>query len=277
MGRRYRARRLRAVIKSRAWIAVCIGVACGGLDRGRPGESVSATPPTDDGGAPTLCDAAQHVALGPIEDFELGAAANGWFANNDVCAACQGLVAASAELDACRAACVASQSPHSFDAPLPAERIAPARCGSSYAIHCRTAALSGWGGNLGARFSPPLDGHLWTGISFWARRGASGRNALRVELSDRSTDEESAGRDGAATCAPNPSPDVLETGCDKYGAHIVLDEDWHLFLLPFAELDQAGWGKPAPVLDLTALWSLRYSYGPGTWDYWLDDVALYRD
>jgi hypothetical protein len=249
-----------------------------------------------------LCGAADGIELQPIEDFELGAAGGGWYTNNDVCEDCQpiideldevqtrlSLAPADAQalsqrqeilatLAACRTACQATQTPTIFDKPLPADRIPNGgRCGSRYALHTHTLQpLSGWGGNLGLSFTPPADASQWTGLAFWARIGPGSRNAVRVELVDKNTDQKLLNPDGEPVCLPNVGPDDLSQGCDKFGAWAVMDHDWRLFLLPFSQLRQAGWGKRAPSLEVGALRGLSFTFGPGSWDLWIDDVALYR-
>ena len=278
------------------WLS--LSLACGG--DARPQVNPDASFPPDPGSGPFLCSVADGFEFSSIEDFELGAAGNGWFTNNDVCATCQPLVDDLADVQAllagspadktllaeqqadldtlapCREKCAASQQPCTFDKPLPAERMPRGRCQSWWALHGRTQRLGGWGGNYGVRFTPPRDAHEFKGIAFWGRAAPGSRNAVRVELADKYTDEKYVGPDGGPICNPSSTLDSLTTGCDKFGGYAVLGDDWQLVLIPFDELRQAGWGRKAPDLDLAALRYLSFTFGPGSWDLWIDDVAFYR-
>jgi hypothetical protein len=282
-------------------VALLFCLACVDSRTGRPQTLASVPAQPDPGSGPFLCSVADGLELRSIEDFELGAAGAGWFTNNNVCESCQPIIddlndvvaqlaafpadqtllakrgSLLDELAPCRTACQASQQPSIFDKPLPAERIPwGARCGSFWALHARTAQLTGWGGNLAVRFTPPFDAHDYKGIALWGRVAPGSRNSLRVELADRYTDDKFLLPDGTSACNATATLDSLPTGCDRFGGYAVLDADWRLFLIPFVELRQAGWGKRAPGLDLAALRTLSFTWGPGTWDIWIDDVAFYR-
>jgi hypothetical protein len=55
-----------------------------------------------------------------------------------------------------------------------------------------------------------------------------------------------------------------------------MTENWKLFVLPFEEMRQGGWGKQRPQPDLTAIVSIQINFTVGTWDFWIDDIAFYR-
>ena len=283
---------------------------CGGEDRGRPTRKPAPEPGSDPGSGPVQCELDPSLEFLLVDDFELAAAGGSWFTNNEVCEPCQlvlnqisdanraiavcagsqlpecqdpervALIARKPELvaalDRCKPPCVASQNPSLFDKPLPAEAIAGGRCGSRFALHVRGGPFVDGGGSVGFTFAGPFDASGFDGIAFWARRGPLGRNALRIEVSERHTEQKYDKGDGKPICEPEVTDDDTSRGCDKFGGYAVTSDDWRPFLLPFAELRQAGWGLQAPFLDVWGLMSLSFRYDAGDWDFWIDDVALYR-
>ncbi len=180
----------------------------------------------------------------------------------------------------CRENCVSSQRPTIFDKPLPAEPIADSgRCNSRYALHLVAPKLTDWGANIGTPFTVPLDAGDWEGISFWARRAPFSRGTVRVELADRFTDGAFVGDEGQETgpyCDPHHTLDNLSEGCDRFGCFALVSTDWRFFKLPFEAFRQAGWGQPAPYLDTSGLRSVTFLFPAGSWDIWMDNVAVYR-
>jgi hypothetical protein len=188
---------------------------------------------------------------------------------------------------ACHDECAATEWPTPvWTKPLPASRIPDGgRCGSRYALNVKTVPLIKWGGTIGLRFGPPLDGSDWDGIAFWARVGAGdgspdrrvdmSRTPVRVEVSDRHTDEKFDEGEGPY-CDPLHTDDNTEVGCDKFGIAIQLGPDWQFYTLAFDELRQKGWGKQAPYFDVWGIRSMAFQFERGTWDLWIDDVRLYR-
>jgi len=92
-------------------------------------------------------------------------------------------------------------------------------------------------------------------------------------VSDRHTDDSNQ----ACECNPNTNQNDTTDGCDKFGSYIVLDDTWRPYLVPFNEMQQGGWGKPAPNgLDTHGLFSIAIDYGRAAWDLWIDDIGFYR-
>lgn len=278
-----------------------------------PGVPAYYAAPVESAASSLTCTERPDIELQVIEDFELGAA-GGWYLSNDVCAVCQELVNEAdairnageagaraeelmqlqAELEACRPSCLAvAQSPYYFDNPPVAEPIPGGRCNSRYAMHVKGGPFLDWGGNMGLSFSPALnvtdadvvdqqtgeqrEGQNLQGITFWGRLGGSSNNNLRVEVGEMHTEQAyTGGPDNGPICTPDTTDDNSELGCDKFGAIAQLRADWQQFLIPFAEMRQAGWGMRAERFDLTGLLSLSIFYAQGTWDFWLDDLAFYR-
>ncbi len=193
-------------------------------------------------------------------------------------------------LNACRQECLDIQpSPPFLADQLPASKIPDGgRCGSLYALNIQAGPFANWGGNVGTRFSQPVNATVYDGIAVWMRTGPGYSNSPRITLSDMYTDSQynmSPPDGGVAYCNPNPNCAVqtaqgnancYNVGCDTFGAYSAVIEDWRLFVLPFSEMRQGGWGKMRPFLDLSQLLSIQISYPVGTWDLWVDDIAFYR-
>ena len=180
------------------------------------------------------------------------------------------------QLPKCREMCAVTQTPLPvFAKPVPATEIpGGGRCGSRFAVNVKAGPLTDWGGTIGWRWAD-LDAGDWEGICFWARVGTGSGTAFRVELSERHSDEKFDEGDGPI-CNPDHTDDTDETGCDKFGTHFLLDNDWQFFAFPFDELRQKGWGKQAPYFDIWGLRGGAFQFERGAWDIWVDDVAIYR-
>jgi hypothetical protein len=184
-----------------------------------------------------------------------------------------------AQMDSCRTTCEATQIPTPvFIKPVPATYMPDGRCGSYYAVNILAGPLTDWGGTLGTNFGPPLNGAEWDGISFWARVGTGSRTPVRVELSDKHTDEkyQDSDNDGRPICNPDKTEDTVRTGCDKFGINFQLTPDWKLYRVPFEEVRQKGWGMRAPYFDVGAIRGMSILFERGEWNLWVDDIALYR-
>jgi hypothetical protein len=202
-------------------------------------------------------------------------------------------------LDSCQQDCLSIQPSPSFLAdqlpasPIPSSTASPGgppgRCGSLYALHVLAGPFDNWGGNIGTRFSVPVNALQkgYDGVAVWMRTAPGFANAARITLSDEFTDSQTNMSLPAAqrACDPNPNcagqaaqgnSNCYNVGCDPFGAYIPMTENWRLFLLSFDEMRQGGWGKQRPGLDLSNLLSIQISYPVGTWDYWIDDIAFYR-
>jgi hypothetical protein len=74
---------------------------------------------------------------------------------------------------------------------------------------------------------------------------------------------------------PNPYDGNQSCG-DSWVSPVTLTTDWRLYLVPFTQMAQQGFGKKFPRLDLTAATMLRLMWDVGWVDYWVDDVGFYR-
>ena len=67
--------------------------------------------------------------------------------------------------------------------------------------------------------------------------------------------------------------------CDPFGAAVLMTEEWRFVKLPFAHLQQKGFGVPAPSghVDPSALLGMQFGLAAGNWDLWLDDIAFFKE
>ena len=121
---------------------------------------------------------------------------------------------------------------------------------------------------LGCHAADDLSG--WEGVVFWGRVGPGSESSLRLRASDAYTD------DKACHCNPYTSQNDASDGCDKFGQFFALDNNFRAVFVRFDEMQQGGWGLPRPSLDTRDIFEIGFEYGAGTWDLWLDDLALFR-
>ncbi len=109
---------------------------------------------------------------------------------------------------------------------------------------------------------------------------------IEYDYFDTPGDEQSWCNKRLFSCNPD-SVREDRNGCDKYGANRSMSGDWQFFTIDFSVMRQSGWGmavteppmdpKGLPAeLDKSQLRSLNFLWTTGTWDVWIDDIALYR-
>jgi hypothetical protein len=149
---------------------------------------------------------------------------------------------------------------------------APAALGS-YAMHVTATGFTGWGSGLGVDFragKKPYDASLMSGVRFWARVGDNKNTRHRVQLADGTTDKL------GGKCNPATTAVEGEKCEDHFGKNMIFTTTWTLYVLPFAELTQLGWGKSAAALDKTTLYGLQVTAKPKLdVDLWLDQVEFF--
>lgn len=74
---------------------------------------------------------------------------------------------------------------------------------------------------------------------------------------------------------PPPAPPAELCG-DHWQIAVDLGTDWKFYKVPFTSLLQQGFAKKSEHLDLTAVSVVKFTWGAGWIDYWLDNVAFYR-
>jgi hypothetical protein len=142
--------------------------------------------------------------------------------------------------------------------------------GSRYAARLAYAGFSTWGAGMGFNLNDPGDGAggsnkhqynagAYTGLTFFAK--AASPMKLRVNMPDGDTD---------------PAGGKCTTGCsDDFGGDLSLTADWQPFTIEFAAATQVGWsGVTLPAIDPSSLYAVHFQAGPGSFDFWIDDVAF---
>jgi hypothetical protein len=286
---------------------------CGGADRGRP-----EAPVTVEAGAGDPCTAATGLEFQNIADFEgdvaqcdpaiaPGVMAQCFYLNYDVanspraCDATKDKPCALASGERASSDYCLSLDPSQGGHLTNSKMDGPNRCGTSArALHFRGVNIAtcidpdsnreGWGATLQVTFnwnpngnaSTPYDASAWEGISFWIRRGSQPtETAFLASVQDLYTAAPPLPTDGGPTYVAYcntmaAAPDAEK--CDPFGAAVLMTEEWRFVKLPFALLQQKGFGVPSPTgkVDTKDLLGLQFSFAAGNWDLWLDDIALYR-
>ena len=286
-------------------------VACGGEQGERPDAGANGLPlgcaplpppVTEDDqtwGVPD-CHALDGYELSTIDDFETGAA-SGWYVNNDRSA----LQIPAPDTDPV----FGEKIPHGRCLGVPGAQ-------SQYAIHIVSGSLADYGGvfgrnlprrqldvdpcpihacldrpaspaplgpcgvGMGTPNQPPAalgcitgsDASAYDGIVFWARKAPGSGSTIRLHVADVHTDDSNQ----TCECVSYTNQNDTSNGCDKFGTFRTLDSTFRAYFFPFLQMQQGGWGHPAPSIDTSGLFSLGIDYGRGPWDFWIDDIAYYR-
>jgi hypothetical protein len=221
----------------------------------------------------------------------------------------------STDLTNCLLNCIKTQpSPSYLVDPLPGTLIPNGgRCGSLTGMNIVGGPFLNWGGSVGRRLAAPctnnptqtcgFDASAYDGIALWMRTAPGSPGAPlgalpKVIVADRFTDtsynqllQQCGGpviKQGCPAyilptnyCDPNPPPITAtgmtgySTGCDKFGSYATLTPNWKLYLLPFSEMRQGGWGRQQSQLDTSGIFSIEIDYTQGSWNFWIDDIAFY--
>lgn len=73
-----------------------------------------------------------------------------------------------------------------------------------------------------------------------------------------------------------PPPENYERCGDHWQTPIRVSTDWQLFLIPFSDMRQQGYGKESQRLHVDQLSLFRLTWEGGYVDYYIDDVRFYR-
>jgi hypothetical protein len=266
----------------------------------------------DTGGGAPDCHALDGYELYLIDDFE-NPSRTGWYVNNDRTAlqvpAPDEDPPRTSEIPGGRCAGSSSteRAPTYCDSPTTprGECQTAVDLTSRRAMHVQSGLLSRDGGQLGRNLSkdcsaasackfapgPPEIGPCstglgpspaiagcranddlsdWDGIVAWIRVAPGSSSSIRVRAADGATD------DKGCVCNPYTNQNDSSTGCDKWGKYFNVDNTFRAYLVPFAEMQQGGWGLKSPFLDQSNLFSIGIEWRIGAWDLWIDDVAYYR-
>ena len=105
---------------------------------------------------------------------------------------------------------------------------------------------------------------------FWARVGDTSSANVRVNISDKYSNDAGGICDMSVTAGP--------TACyDHFGAPLTkLSTTWQQYKIPFQALSQEGFGIPRQSLDTSSLYDIEFSLPLGTtFDLWIDDISFY--
>jgi hypothetical protein len=141
-----------------------------------------------------------------------------------------------------------------------------------------------------------FDATNYDGLAFWARIGPGSNSTFFAAVKERYTQPGTSALFGDAEREEllptgnycefnpvdvdgNPGADPTLSQCDAFGKGIGLGQEWRFFKVPFDSMRQRAYGRPSvqPVPDRRIFGlELRVENGPN-WDFWLDDIAFYRD
>jgi hypothetical protein len=74
-----------------------------------------------------------------------------------------------------------------------------------------------------------------------------------------------------------PPPTESERCGDGWVASIHLTTDWKIYVIPFSEFRQVGFGKQAPYMDLHSIYEVAFEFPVGFVDLYVDNVTFYRN
>ncbi len=219
--------------------------------------------------AADACSSADAMQTLPISDFENGM---GWylFANPDDVAGTTDPVAGSNILAA--------------EISCPTGGL----CGSSsFAMHVSGAGFTSYGPSLSSDYvykdgdeviGMPVDVSTYTGVAFWARKGdtAGAAPTLKLTINDVNSHELGGVCDPAAM--PGSEAEPSDACWDGWATERALPSTWTLIKVPFSALAQNGFGKAAEAIDTTQVYGLSFQMpNMATFDFWIDDVAFYKE
>jgi hypothetical protein len=73
-----------------------------------------------------------------------------------------------------------------------------------------------------------------------------------------------------------PPPSESERCGDGFAAPITLTTEWQIYVIPFTQFQQIGFGKQAPYLDLRSIYQVAFELPVGYTDVYIDNVTFYR-
>jgi hypothetical protein len=153
-----------------------------------------------------------------------------------------------------------------------------------------------------------FDAAEWDGISMWVRKGTGpSASSIFASVADRFTEPSPAAaqlfsaEEAEALLPPGKCPaasmggpcycnfdaadvdddgttDPLLSQCDRFGAGIGISTEWRFFKVPFARMRQRAYGRPSMLsMPDTRILGLEFGLDGENWDFWLDELAFYRD
>lgn len=150
----------------------------------------------------------------------------------------------------------------------------------------------------GAGGASYFDATNWDGLSMWVRKGTGpSASSIFASVNERYTDPSGAAlftpaeagvllKSTGAYCDFNALDvvgndgvlDPLLSQCDRFGAGVGIATEWRFFKVPFTRMRQRAFGRPS--LQSTPdprILGLDFGLDGENWDFWIDDLAFYRD
>jgi hypothetical protein len=251
-------------------------------------------PEVDDGGQGTgPCEESSTLERLMIADFE-GTPMASWFTGSDGTAPLNQL---------------SPPPPSVFTTPLEAPKCPEQDVAAGSAFQILATGLQSYGYSFGFNtFTFPeaagaayFDASTWDGLSMWVRKGegpspeARSSSSFFAGVSERFTDPA-----GAVLFTPDEADLLLSTGtycaynavdvtgdgvtdptlsqCDRFGSGIGIATEWRFFKVPFSGMRQRAFGRPSAQSGVdTRIFGLDFGLDGENWDFWIDDIAFYRD
>jgi hypothetical protein len=89
---------------------------------------------------------------------------------------------------------------------------------------------------------------------------------------------EFSGKQAAYFCyGDTPPPSESERCDDGFVMSISLSTEWQIYVLPFNQFQQVGFGKPAPYFDLRSVYEVAFEFPVGYVDAYIDNVTFYKN
>jgi len=89
---------------------------------------------------------------------------------------------------------------------------------------------------------------------------------------------EFSGKQAAYYCyGTEPPPDESNRCEDGWVVSINLTTDWQIYVVPFGDFRQVGFGKPAPYMDLHSIYEAAFEFPVGNVDVYVDNVTFYKN
>jgi len=121
----------------------------------------------------------------------------------------------------------------------------------------------------------PYDASAYTGIMLWAKKGVTSEQSA-VSLSLATIND--TYQEGGVTCKDPPTPNKNDGCNDGFHIALALRQKWTLYIIPFGDLVQQGYGyKPPGGFAKNAIIGVNFLNKQGAiFDQWIDDIAFYK-
>jgi len=160
--------------------------------------------------------------------------------------------------------------------PIPLGVMNPLNAGSKHGVHTFGGPFYTWGALIGTalteegELAAPYDLSSFTGIKLWVRSDSNFNDS-----GPWSIPAAHEVRFNLPTVATSFVPGCTTCDNDHFGVEIPLTSKWVQIEVPFASLQQGGFGKPASK-DLRKVLGIELLFPKSVaFDLWVDDIELY--